>query len=121
MFGVCLQYAKDYTEAEDILQDILEGNYPAPALPMSSPNDDIYDGWDWWQDNVGEREKCDDGGDDEDRCKKIKDYCIDICSDTALPSGDRGFRFWNCVNQCMEEHGCLQSDIFQIFQEGKND
>ena len=21
MFGVCLQYAKDYTEAEDILQD----------------------------------------------------------------------------------------------------
>jgi RHS repeat-associated protein len=102
-----IPYIPSEDEAEDILHDILEGNYPAPALPMSNPNDDIYDGWDWWKDNVGEQEKCDDEGDDEDRCKKIRDFCIDICSDTALPSGNRGFKFWNCLNQCMEEYGCL--------------
>jgi RHS repeat-associated protein len=29
--------------------------------------------------------------------------CIEKCSDSSLPSGDDGFRFWNCYNRCMEE------------------
>lgn len=39
-------------------------------------------------------------------CKKQKDICIELCSNTALPSGDGGFRFWNCVNDCMVAAGC---------------
>jgi RHS repeat-associated protein len=40
------------------------------------------------------------------RCRKVKDECIAECSDSSLPSGDYGFRFWNCVNACMARHGC---------------
>lgn len=39
-------------------------------------------------------------------CKQQKDKCIEQCSDTALPSGDGGFRYWNCVNDCMTAAGC---------------
>ena len=39
-------------------------------------------------------------------CKQVKDDCIETCSETSLPSGDNGFRFWNCVNKCMEAAGC---------------
>jgi hypothetical protein len=39
-------------------------------------------------------------------CKKQKEICIEHCSDTALPSGDGGFRYWNCFNACMEAAGC---------------
>ena len=39
-------------------------------------------------------------------CQAVKVQCITECSDTALPSGDFGFRFWNCVNRCMTENGC---------------
>ncbi len=39
-------------------------------------------------------------------CKKEKERCLDVCSDSSLPSGDHGFRFWNCVNKCMADAGC---------------
>jgi len=39
-------------------------------------------------------------------CEKIREYCICKCSETTLPTGDNGFKFWNCVNKCMEENGC---------------
>jgi RHS repeat-associated protein len=39
-------------------------------------------------------------------CRKIKDKCIAECNST-LPTGDNGFRFWNCLNSCMKEFGCL--------------
>jgi RHS repeat-associated protein len=42
-------------------------------------------------------------------CKKVKADCIEQCSDSSLPSGDHGFRFWNCVNKCMEANGCTPS------------
>jgi RHS repeat-associated protein len=42
----------------------------------------------------------------QDRCKQVKADCIDSCSDSSLPSGDNGFRFWNCVNRCLEAAGC---------------
>ena len=42
-------------------------------------------------------------------CKKVKADCIEQCSDSSLPSGDHGFRFWNCVNKCMEANGCSPS------------
>jgi len=49
-------------------------------------------------------EPCDD--DDSERCKRVKEMCIETCSESSLPSGDYGFRFWNCVNRCMEDNGC---------------
>ena len=42
----------------------------------------------------------------DERCKQVKQDCIERCSDTALPTGDHGFRFWNCVNKCMAESNC---------------
>jgi RHS repeat-associated protein len=39
-------------------------------------------------------------------CKIVKNACIAQCSGTHLPSGDYGFRFFNCVNACMRRHGC---------------
>lgn len=39
-------------------------------------------------------------------CKQIRNKCIAECSNTALPSGDYGFLFWNCVNKCMQRYGC---------------
>jgi RHS repeat-associated protein len=42
----------------------------------------------------------------EPDCREIAAMCRAGCSETALPSGDHGFRFWNCVNRCMEQNGC---------------
>jgi hypothetical protein len=39
-------------------------------------------------------------------CRQIGNKCIAECSNTALPSGDYGFLFWNCVNKCMQRYGC---------------
>jgi RHS repeat-associated protein len=49
--------------------------------------------------------------DDEDcpkpkDCKQIKQSCIEMCSDTTLPTRDNGFSFFNCLNKCMEDNGC---------------
>lgn len=44
--------------------------------------------------------------DEHDRCKKVKERAIEVCSDSSLPSGDNGFRFWNCVNGFLEAAGC---------------
>lgn len=40
-------------------------------------------------------------------CKKVKTQCIDECTKKALPTKDHGFRFFRCLNACMEQHGCL--------------
>jgi hypothetical protein len=39
-------------------------------------------------------------------CMEVKRECILDCSDRTLPTGDFGFRFWNCLNACMLRHGC---------------
>jgi len=39
-------------------------------------------------------------------CAKVKNECIERCSNSSLPSGDHGFKFWNCVNRCMKDNGC---------------
>lgn len=39
-------------------------------------------------------------------CRQIRNKCVAECSNTALPSGDYGFLFWNCVNKCMQRYGC---------------
>ena len=44
--------------------------------------------------------------DENDRCKKVKEDAIELCWNSSLPSGDNGFRFWNCVNAYMEANGC---------------
>jgi len=41
-----------------------------------------------------------------DRCKQVAADARASCSKTAMPTGDNGFRFWNCVNEYIEEHGC---------------
>ncbi|MFT0213719.1 hypothetical protein VQ643_14145 [Pseudomonas sp. F1_0610] len=30
-----------------------------------------------------------------------KEWCIEYCSDVALPTRDNGFSFWKCVNDCI--------------------
>jgi RHS repeat-associated protein len=40
------------------------------------------------------------------RCAKVRDRCIRDCSESSLPSGDYGFRFFKCVNACMRAAGC---------------
>ncbi len=49
---------------------------------------------------------------DEDRekvrCKKVKQECIEYCSDTTLPTPDFGWKFQKCKNDCLERHGCPQ-------------
>jgi len=39
-------------------------------------------------------------------CYQWVAQCRAKCSATALPSGDHGFRFWNCVNACAAVNGC---------------
>lgn len=39
-------------------------------------------------------------------CYQWVAQCRARCSMTALPSGDFGFRFWNCVNSCARINGC---------------
>ena len=43
---------------------------------------------------------------EKERCKKVKEDCLVACSRSSLPTGDHGFKFWNCVNRCMEAAGC---------------
>jgi hypothetical protein len=50
--------------------------------------------------------QCQEEADEKERCKKVKDNCIEECSESSLPSGDNGFRFWNCLNRCMADYGC---------------
>jgi RHS repeat-associated protein len=75
----------------------------AGVCAMSGTDGDgLIDGKDW--DEFGPKdEECS----EEDPCDKIKDMCIAQCSETSLPSGNNGFRFWNCVNDCLRDNGCL--------------
>lgn len=41
----------------------------------------------------------------EPDCKEVKQDCIHAC-ESKLPTGDYGFKFWNCVNLCMQTAGC---------------
>jgi len=43
---------------------------------------------------------------EKERCKKVKQECIEYCTDTTLPTPDYGFKFFNCKNQCLERQGC---------------
>jgi hypothetical protein len=43
---------------------------------------------------------------DKPDCAKVKEECLKTCSESSLPTGDYGFKFWNCVNRCMAENGC---------------
>lgn len=43
---------------------------------------------------------------EEKDCSEVKQQCLKSCSETSLPTGDVGFKFWNCVNRCMAENGC---------------
>lgn len=44
--------------------------------------------------------------DEAARCKQVAADARELCSNTSLPSGNYGFRFWNCVNKYIEDHGC---------------
>jgi RHS repeat-associated protein len=51
------------------------------------------------------REKPDEEESERERCKRVKQQCIRFCERT-LPTGDFGWRFQRCKNQCMEDHDC---------------
>ncbi|MGZ2747268.1 hypothetical protein [Burkholderia stagnalis] len=40
-------------------------------------------------------------------CAQWRATCREKCSASPLPSGDFGFRFWNCVNSCAAQYGCI--------------
>lgn len=44
--------------------------------------------------------------DERERCKKVKQECIEYCSDTSLPTRDYGVSFQNCKHSCLEKQGC---------------
>jgi hypothetical protein len=35
----------------------------------------------------------------------VKNACIAECSESSLPTGNDGWKFFNCVNDCMRRHG----------------
>lgn len=43
---------------------------------------------------------------DDSDCGAVRTACRRKCSSIALPTGDFGIRFWNCVNDCAELRGC---------------
>ena len=48
---------------------------------------------------------------EKDRCRQVKENCIEQCSETTLPSKPKtvyGWNFQNCLNRCMESAGCRQ-------------
>jgi RHS repeat-associated protein len=45
-------------------------------------------------------------GDDPTRCEEVKRNCRKKCSDSSLPTGDSGFKFFNCLNRCVADADC---------------
>jgi hypothetical protein len=45
--------------------------------------------------------------DERARCKKVKQGCLDKCSNEALPTKDFGATFYRCMRACMEAQGCV--------------
>ncbi|MGB8417181.1 hypothetical protein, partial [Paraburkholderia sp.] len=43
---------------------------------------------------------------DDSDCGAVRTACRKKCSFSALPTGDFGVKFWNCVNDCAELSGC---------------
>ncbi|MCC6556370.1 MAG: RHS repeat-associated core domain-containing protein, partial [Polyangiaceae bacterium] len=43
--------------------------------------------------------------DEQERCRRVKEQCLEECSDSAFPSPGGG-RFRRCVRECMERSGC---------------
>jgi hypothetical protein len=41
------------------------------------------------------------------KSRKIREECIAECTDSSLPTPDFGFKFWNCVNDCMRRRGAI--------------
>lgn len=63
----------------------------------------------WIDDILDDAKPCDEC-DKKKFCKKVKQACIDKCSDEELPTWpktDQGMPFFNCVNECLEAHGCI--------------
>ena len=44
--------------------------------------------------------------DERERCTKVKEECLDKCSDTAVPTGNLGASFRKCMRACMGAKGC---------------
>ena len=66
---------------------------------------DDADDWESPVDDIGP-DPLDIPSDDADTKDSQEEYCREKCSNEALPSGDNGFRYWNCFNRCMEEEWC---------------
>jgi hypothetical protein len=63
-----------------------------------------------WIDDLLDKSKTCVDCDKKEYCKKIKDACIEKCSDETLPTWpptDQGMPFFKCVNECLAAHGCL--------------
>ncbi|MCP3669200.1 MAG: RHS repeat-associated core domain-containing protein, partial [Gammaproteobacteria bacterium] len=69
----------------------------------------INNGYEWIFDNtigsdiydIINDDATDDSRDDSQKSKK--DHCIELCSDSTLPTTDYGVTFFKCLNDCMEK------------------
>jgi hypothetical protein len=59
---------------------------------------------DWWN----KRRRCDPCENDRDAfCKRMKNLCIEKCTEETLPTGTYdGMPFFQCVKRCLESVGC---------------
>ena len=45
--------------------------------------------------------------DDDSSDNDCRRQCREKCSMSSLPTGDYGFKYWRCLNQCYAENGCM--------------
>jgi len=59
-----------------------------------------------------QNEDCSNDNNSEEDCKRIKQECIDGCSDFVLPKPRKkrkdlgGMDYHRCVRQCLDRNGC---------------
>jgi hypothetical protein len=91
---------------------MLDSPVPGPADIIGGAIILIAGAWaasNWIDDLLDKPKKCDDC-DKKEYCKKVKQACIEKCSDETLPTWpptDQGMPFFKCVNECLAAHGCL--------------
>ena len=45
---------------------------------------------------------------EKQRCRKVKEMCIEYCVDETLPTNNYGASFQKCKRECMEEEDCYE-------------
>lgn len=67
--------------------------------------------WVGWQGICALSDTLEDGGESAEdykaRCRKIKDKCIDECTNEKMPTGSLdGMPYHDCMRRCLERYDC---------------